>query len=304
MRTVDRVQSDSCDHEQRPPRPSAFSRRTSHCLRSAFAALVLTAAWSTQAQSVFVKGNTSPIVTDPLFAQDSAPWFEAVADLVSGDIGAAVDFTGGGLPNLNAQAGMTLLGFTNTGPSFSSTFSVHVTGDPILTYDLDASVPSATLGTQVISTLSGAIGVGVNQFVAREEHRLTHTPSGFSNTLLPPITAGGGTVTVNQANFLGLDLDLSFPFTLATGQTLSVSFSISTSAFGGTADRALADFCCSAHLSLELPVGASVVNNTGQTLSWVTVVPEVPEPSVTWLLLAGLAPMVYRARRLSSYSPR
>ena len=199
---------------------------------------------------------------------------------------------------------MTLVGFTNTGPSFSSTFSVHVTGDPILTYDLDASGPSATLGTQVISTLSGAIGVGVNQFVAREEHRLTHTPSGVSNTLLPPITAGGGTVTVNQANFLGLDLDLSFPFTLATGQTLSVSFSISTSAFGGTADRALADFCCSAHLSLELPVGASVVNNTGKTLSWVTVVPEVPEPSVTWLLLAGLAPMVYRARRLSSYSPR
>jgi len=269
-----------------------FSTRTCHCLRSALAALSLIAAWSTQAQSVFVSSTTGPHITDPLFAQSSGPGFQTVADLVGGRFGAAVDFSGG-LPNLNAQAGATLIGFTNTGPSFSGIAFARVTGDPTLTYDLVQSVPTAQVFTQVISTLSGAIGVGTGQFVARAEHRLFRSVSGSTSTLLPT-TVGGGAVTVNQADFFGLDLLLSFPFTLDTGQTLTMSSSISTSAFGGTLDRALADFCCSAQLTLQLPIGASVVNNTGQTLTWVTV---VREPSVMWLFVAGLVPMVYRARR-------
>jgi len=174
--------------------------------------------------------------------------------------------------------------FTNTGlTAISGIVSARVTGGYSL---IRGSGPNDVISTQVFNILSGGIDFTTTEFFAEAIHTLVMNANQSVSSPIP-VVSGGGTVAFGQADFFGLDALLSFVFTLNPGQRLSVSFQIFPAVFPGDGGHAIADFCCSAQLSMVLPIGAQVSNDTGQTLSWVTT--PVPEPATMWLLLAGLA---------------
>jgi hypothetical protein len=262
-----------------------------------FASLLAAFLTPVEAASVFVQDPVGNRVIDPVFASISGPGFEAVAHLIAGDFGAAVDVPGHG--GLNVAAGIfDPLRITNTtsGSVSLPPLVMGVTGD----YDLVFLDVTGAVATQVTAVLATRLG-GVQRF-ARATHDLRIDALGPTSNVTD--SSSGGTVTVAQADLAALAMTLALPgITLNQNETIEISVLISTTdqvnaPVTGTG-KASADFCCSAQLSLLLPPGVQLANDTGQTLSWITNAPtSVPEPSGAILLgSAALVLLAYHGRR-------
>jgi hypothetical protein len=275
-------------------------------IRIALVLASLLAAFSTpvHAASVVVQDPVGVRVFDPVFASISGTGFEAVADVLAGHFGAAVDVPGAG--SLNAQAGLfDPLRFTNTSSgAVPFPIAAGFSGD----YDLVFLDVTGAVATQVTGVLSARIG-GLLRF-ASATHDLRIDAAGSTSTITS--SSSGGTVAVLQADLDALIMTLAVPgLTLNPGETIEIGLSISTTdqvnaPVTGTG-KAAADFCCSAQLSLLLPPGVQLENDTGRTLAWVTSIPaSVPEPSSALLFgsAAAFYGMLLRSRRAPHIMPR
>lgn len=267
------------------------SRRIGRTLRLASVVALLASAWPAQAAVVYVQAPGGLPITDPMSAQVAGSGFEAAADLVNGRFGASGEYSGIPSTTWTVRSGtLAPVKFTNTGATaISGVVSAHVTGSYSL---IRGSGPNDVVSTQVYNILSGGIDFTSTEFHAEAVHTLVRNAN-QSVSLPTTQVSGGGVVSFGQTDFSALDALLSFPFTLGPGQRLSVSYLINPAVYPGNGGHAVADFCCSAQLSMVLPVGAEVSNDTGQTLNWVTV---VPGPPTLGLLMTGFAVALTRSR--------
>lgn len=278
---------------------------------------ILIAGMPAAAVQVFVQHGGVVTRVPPLLAEASGPDYMASADALMGEFkvyGAASDdyrvtgaiagterpyeFTNSTISQMTIPAGTPAIGLF---PPLGLTAEVHA--------DVFAAPPASlsTGGTNrttndVQATFSVKIldGVGVGTFLAQAlyqestEYNLDGTVKNFDASFRKLQETNGASVVTSGGSGISVNMSFLMPtLVLDPGARMQVSFVLA----GTARDGSTVDAYNTAQLSLVLPYGVTLDNDSGQPLAWVTNAPAVPEPQTYALLLAGLG-MVGVAARL------
>jgi len=287
--------------------------------RNLLGVAILIAGMPAAAVQVFVQ-HQAAVTRNPLIASVSGPGFMASADALAGEFkvyGAASDdirvngnragterpyeFTNLTVSQMTIAAGTPAIGLF---PPLGLTAEVHA--------DVFAAPPASLLrpgGTNrtvndVQATFSVKVldGIGVGSFIAQAlyqeftEYNLDGTVKDFVASFRKFQETNGATVVTSGGSGISLNMSFLMPtMVLDPGARMQVSFELESTARDGST----IDAYNTAQLSLVLPFGVTLDNDSGESLDWVSNAPAVPEPQTYALLLAGLGLIGLAARRRS-----
>ncbi len=287
------------------PCVSNRSRLTSGLVTLVFASFAISSGVA-HAVTVYVQFDGPNVVQDPVFASAMGPGYEAYADLQAGEFGAFSTAPSGG-PAQNASSGLLLpVSFTNNANAPlvlpAGAIVARIDGTYLLGNLLDSQQQASSTGVLSLSTPNLPRGA-----IARADHTVARNVSGNgaivteAETFTPAFETNGAGVVEYESSLDRVAYDLEMPsVTLAPGETMSLSFVLSTTASAFDAGAATADFLNTATLEIALPPEfdpADLDSDASVPLDF------VPEPAFTLLVVIGFAALALlsqRARILSS----
>lgn len=265
------------------------------------------------AVQVFVQ-HQAQVTRNPLIASVSGPGFMASADAVAGEF-KVYGIASNAIRNNGNRAGTERpYEFTNNPINGQITILpgtyAHVHADVF-------GSPPASLATggnnsttnDVQATLSVTIldGIGTRSFLAQALYQETteYHPDGtlkdFDAYFRKFQETNGATVLLSGGSGISLNMSFQMPaMVLDPGARMQVSFLLE----GTARDGSTVDAYNTARLSLVLPFGVTLENDSGQPLAWVSNAPAVPEPQTYALLLGGLGMVGAAAHRRRQRSAR
>ncbi len=229
-------------------------------------------------------GLPNSVLRDPWLAEVTASTSYGRADLGSGRFQASAEWLpsyASAVTQISYVAGD--INLQNAGAVPLALGPISLLFDAAMTQHFDAD--DGGLAHFAIGILSASVG-GTTQTARADLSYAARRDGGAFWDNLQPFTsgAGGGMAGIVTATPGSFEAGLSLPgFTLAPGQVLRVLFSLQIGASGDGGWGALVDATNSAQLSMQVPLGVSVVSP--QPLAWISA---VPEPGRAALLLAGL----------------
>jgi hypothetical protein len=206
---------------------------------------------------VFAQHSGGPTVWEHDVASGMGAGYMTTADLAAGTFAAR---SGDGASQLYAYAGLHTIRFINhyPGPVTIAAGNVRLAYSGSYGHSSNAELATAQSTAVLSAVVSPASSFD-------RWARLTHqTQDGSSMTRVEDQM--GGMVVIHEESSTSLSAELLLPeLTIPSGQSLSISCSLQTSAVNG-----VSDFSTPAQLSLELPSGVSLDSNSAVPLAWVT----------------------------------
>jgi hypothetical protein len=276
---------------------------------------ILMVAMPAAAVQVFVQHGGVVTRVPPLLAEASGPDYMASADALAGKFkvyGAASD---------DYRVTGALAGTERPYEFTNNPINGQVTILPGIYAHVHADVfgaPPASLATggndgttnDVQATLSVKVldGIGVGTFLAQAlyqeftEYNLDGSVKRFDASFRKFQETNGASVVTSGGSGISVNMSFLMPaMVLDPGARMQISFLLE----GTARDGSTVDAYNTAQLSLVLPYGVTLDNDTGKQLAWVSNAPAVPEPQTYALLLAGLGMVgvaAHRRRRRSARS--
>ena len=250
----------------------------------------------------------------PVLVFKNGPDYMLSANILTGEFKLRADAQGwaAGLSNANSAGTLQPLQFTNTGlatitiaagrPAFApggpaglhAVVNADLIGSPPFPYGPAISTSVAVTGV-LMARIQGA--AGQREFVAGMNHQevTLYNPDGSVQDFVQFVskTETGGALAFQGGGSGLVNINLLMPqLVLDPGDRLELSFSLS----GNASDSSTIDAYNTARLSLTLPYGVTLANDSGQPLSWVTNAP-IPEPSSLAMFAIGLGIAAAYVRR-------
>jgi hypothetical protein len=286
-------------------------------LRSMICAAAVLASAPAWGVVVYVQHQQTVDDQNPLIAFASGPGYELSANILTGEFKAFAQASSTVPVNNNFSGTLRPLVMMNpstapavTIPAGAPVFPLGTSaglaadvnadlfaGPPFRLASGGSAVTTMRVGGRLFVRVVGGSGAGEYRAQGLHQTTVTYNRDGSVfdvETDFDKQETGGATVLLGPGGGTGVNMSFLLPeLMLDPGARLELDFQLDVGAFDGSTVNALN----TAQLSLTLPAGVTLDNDTGQPLAWVSNAPAIPEPQSLALMALGLGLVVTIARR-------